>query len=516
MNLAELVCRAAERAPARSALVLADGTSRDWAETQDRISRRASVLQDLGVGAGDRVALLALNSEDYLETMYAALWAGAVIVPMNTRWSLAENIYCLNDCRAKILVTSSACSGQADLLVAGSPSVVSHLQLQGGQADEDFERLLARAEPAQLVDAAGCDLAGIFYTGGTTGFPKGVMLSHASLLSSSISFWLTMPELPNDARYLHVAPMFHLADASQTIGVTLQAGTHLFVSAFDPLQIVDLLFAKQVTDLLLVPVMLDPILDAAEGRPEVFASLKRLIYGGSPISPGTLQRLIKAAPHLDLAQGYGQTEMAPTITVLTPADHRRGTDDDNVRASAGRPAFGIDVRVVGEDFIPLPRGEVGQVIARGANAMLGYWERKDQTADTLINGWVATGDAGYFDSDGYLFLVDRYKDMIVTGGENVFSVEVERALGLHPMVRMAAVIGVPHDQWGEAVHAFVIPEAGTAPTADELIAHCKSLIAGYKAPKSLEVVTDLPVSAAGKIQKNQLRKTYAMPDRHMN
>ena len=511
MNLAQLVRRAADLSPDMIATICLEGTRRTWRETDERIARLAAALQSLGLGPGDRLALLAVNSAAYLEVMFAAFRADVAIVPMNIRWSVSENIFCLNDCRAKMLIVDRHFAGQAVSLSEGAGSVETLIHLDGvpsGAIGLDYEELIASTEPGVMGDRGGDDLAGIFYTGGTTGFPKGVMLSHANLLASSLSFWLSMPEMPRHVTYLHVAPMFHLADASQTIGVTLQQGTHMFMPFFDPAELAETMIAHQVTDIILVPTMIEQLLNAACSRPATFGSLRRLIYGGSPISPATLARLRAIAPHVDLAQCYGQTEMAPTITVLTPADHRSASDNDNRLSSAGRPAFDVDIRIVDADGKRLPVGQVGLIVARGRNAMLGYWERDEQTRATLTDGWVATGDAGYVDADGFLYLVDRYKDMIVSGGENVYSVEVERALSLHPAVASVAVIGIPSEQWGEAVHAMVVTRDDQATSPQELIAHCKNHIAAYKAPKTVEFLSSLPISPAGKIQKNLLRDRY--------
>ena len=511
MNLAQLVDRAASLSFDTIATISSDGTERTWGEVEDRVGRFAAALRSLGVAPGDRVALLGLNSASYLEAMFAVFRTDAVIVPMNSRWNVNENIFCLKDCRAKLLIVDGNFADQAAPLALGAESVTSTIYLDGlpSNADgHDYEALIGSTAAGDRGDRHGQDLAGIFYTGGTTGFPKGVMLSHANLLASSLAFWLSMPEMPRNVIYLHVAPMFHLADASQSIGVTLQHGTHLFMSFFDAALLIETVRQQQVTDVILVPTMIEQLLDAAQTTPDAFDSLKRLIYGGSPISPATLARLRAIAPHVDLAQCYGQTEMAPTITVLTPADHRDSSHNIRRLASAGRPAFDVEVRIVGDDFASLPVGQVGQVMTRGRNAMLGYWEREEQSRAALVDGWVATGDAGYLDDDGFLYLVDRYKDMIVSGGENVYSVEVEKTLSLHPAVKVAAVIGIPSPQWGEAVHAFIVTEDELPPSPQELITHCKSHIAGYKAPKSIEFVSSLPVSAAGKVQKVKLREKY--------
>jgi acyl-CoA synthetase (AMP-forming)/AMP-acid ligase II len=266
----------------------------------------------------------------------------------------------------------------------------------------------------------------------------------------------------------------------------------------------DAIARHRVTDMLLVPTMIQLLVDHPEARDHDLTSLRSVVYGASPISPAVLERAMKTVPGAEFTQAYGMTELSPVATILTPADHEAG----HLR-SAGRAAPHAEVRVVDPAGAPVPAGTVGEVAVRGGHVMQGYWNKPEETAAALRDGWMHTGDGGYLDDQGYLYVVDRIKDMIITGGENVYSTEVENALAAHPAVAQCAVIGVPDDHWGERVHAVIVPHPGASVTLEELRAHAKTLIAGYKAPRSLEIAQALPLSGTGKVLKRELRQQHA-------
>jgi acyl-CoA synthetase (AMP-forming)/AMP-acid ligase II len=276
------------------------------------------------------------------------------------------------------------------------------------------------------------------------------------------------------------------------------------IPAFEPVAVVTAIQQHRVTDVLLVPTMVQLVVDHPRTHEFDLTSVRRVIYGASPISEGVLSRAMKTLPNALFTQAYGMTEVAPIATMLAPADHY----DPVRRRSAGRAAPHSEVRIIGPDDVELPRGQVGEIAVRGGHVMRGYWDRPAETAEALRGGWMHTGDGGWMDDDGYVYLVDRIKDMIITGGENVYSVEVENALCQHPAVATAAVIGVPDDTWGERVHAVVVPAAGRSLTLDDLAGFCRDRIASYKIPRSMELVEALPLSAAGKVLKRELRKPY--------
>jgi acyl-CoA synthetase (AMP-forming)/AMP-acid ligase II len=367
-----------------------------------------------------------------------------------------------------------------------------------------YEDLVAASDPTPDAGRGGDDLYGIFYTGGTTGDPKGVMLSHRSCLTSAMGTLVSNDVFLRGGVMLHAAPMFHLADiASWNIG-NLTGSTHVMVPSFTPAAVVQAIEAHGVTDALLVPTMIQMLADSPEAAEGDLSSMRRILYGASPMSESVLARARVALPRATFAQAYGMTELAPVATILPAADH----DDPSLARSCGRAAVHAEVRVVSPDDEELPRGEVGEIVVRGDHVMAGYWNKPEQSEVALRGGWMHTGDAGYMDERGYVFLVDRIKDMVISGGENVYSVEVENAIAKHPAVAQVAVIGLPDEEWGERVHAAVVLRGGASITLDELRALCRDEIAGYKLPRSLEVLDALPISGAGKVLKRELRRAH--------
>ena len=505
MNLTQSLHRNVQQAPDGIATVFGDRT-RTWAESADRISRLAAGLQHLGVSAGDRVAMLSLNSDRYHEYLYATWWAGAVVNPVNFRWSAAEIAYSLEDSGSQVLFVDDMFLPLVPQVLEASPTVRTVVHC--GDADTPdgmltFESLL---EFGTAEDAlrGGDDLAGIFYTGGTTGFPKGVMLSHANLLVSSLGSSATGNFVVPGGRLLHAAPMFHLADLCAWLGRNLLGGSHVILPMFTPDGVIAAIETHRPTDALLVPTMLQMLVDTPAVKEADLSSLVKVLYGASPISEALLERVRRTLPHTALTQAYGMTELSPVATMLTPEAH----EDADLRRSAGQAAPHAEVRIVGPDGLEVPRGTVGEVVVRGGHVMLGYWNKPEETAAAVVDGWMHTGDGGRMDEAGHVFIVDRIKDMIVSGGENVYSVEVENAVAKHPSVAACAVIGVPDDEWGERVHAVVVLQPGAALDIDDLRAHTKDLIAGYKAPRTLDVVDALPMSGAGKVLKRDLREQY--------
>ncbi|MEZ5726646.1 MAG: long-chain-fatty-acid--CoA ligase [Burkholderiaceae bacterium] len=482
-----------------------------WRSFTDRVARLAAGLASLGVQRGDRVAILALNSDRYLEYYYGCYWLGAVVVPMNLRWSPAENAYSLNDSGAQTLFVDDVFLKAMPAILAEAKGVRHFVFTGEGETPEGWHRhdeLIAAHEPAEDAGAGGHDLAGIFYTGGTTGFPKGVMLSHLAIWSSGMAMAFNLG-CSARTNYLHAAPMFHLADGAMSNCVTVAGGSHSFIAAFDPAKVLDAIEQHAVTDVLLVPTMVQMLLNAESYSPARLASLQRVIYGASPMPEGVIRRCLTELPEVGFAQAYGQTELAPLATINPPEQHVLDGPNSQRLRSAGRACACVELKIVGDDGQELPRGQVGEVIVRGPNTMTGYWKLPEQTAATLKNGWVHTGDAAWMDDEGYIYIADRLKDMIISGGENVFSAEVESAISKHPAVREVAVVGIPSEQWGESVHAIIVPHADAKVSEQEIIEHSKGLIAHYKCPRSVEFRREpLPLSGAGKVLKRDLRAPY--------
>lgn len=479
-----------------------------WREFEMRVSRFASALKYLGVKKEERVAILALNSDRYLEYLYAVAWAGAASNPVNIRLAPQEIAYSLNDSESRILLVDDSFAG---LIPTISPFLrtVEHVIFIGETSvpDDclDYENLIQQCQPVEDAEAGGDHLAGLFYTGGTTGKSKGVMLTHDNLVFNAINVVAEMG-YSQSSTYLHAAPMFHLADMASTFAVTLAGGTHCAVPKFDVDDVLKAIQKFRISHTLLVPTMVNLLVSSNNLKKYDIGSLKRLLYGASPMPEVVLERVMQLLPGVCLTQGYGQTEASPIIATLSPQDHIPG---GSKLKSAGRAAIGVEVTIRDAHSVVMKNGVVGEICARGPNVMLGYWGMDAKSNEALRGGWLHTGDLGYIDDDGYLFIVDRAKDMVISGGENVFSVEVEGAIYTHEAVQECAVIGVPDDFWGERVHAVVVPKNGFELCEDEIVEHCKARIAGYKVPRSVTIQTDaLPVSGAGKILKAELRKLY--------
>jgi acyl-CoA synthetase (AMP-forming)/AMP-acid ligase II len=482
-----------------------------WAEFQGRVARLAGGLKGLGVKSEDRVAILALNSDRYLEYYFGCYWGGHVVVPMNLRWSAAENAYSLNDSGAETLFVDDAFMPMTEEILKEAKGVKNFIYLGDGDAPDGWHKyteLVESSEPTEDVGAGGEDLAGIFYTGGTTGFPKGVMLPHRGLWSSAVGVAYSFG-LNQDTRYLHAAPMFHLADGAFSMGTTVGGGTHTFIPAFDPAKTVAIIAEHKVTNTLLVPTMVKMVLDNPAIKDADVSSLTQIVYGASPMPEGTIRQAMDEMPNVAWYQAYGQTELSPLATFNPPENHiLEGPGSEKLR-SAGRAALCNEIKIVGDDGAELPRGEVGELLVRGPNTMQGYWNKPEETAAALKDGWVYTGDGAYMDEGGYIYIADRLKDMIISGGENIFSAEVESAVSRHPGVSEVAVVGIPSDEWGESVHAIIVPAAGATVTEAEIIEHCKKLIAGYKCPRSIQFRDEsLPLSGAGKVLKRDLRAPF--------
>jgi len=513
MQITQTLHRAVARQPGAVATICG-ARRRTFAQFQDRVSRLAGALQTLGVQTGDRVGILSLNSDRYVEFFMAVPWAGAAVNPVNTRWSAAEIAYSLDDCDTQVLLIDDPFLPLLPELLARTSSLRTLIHVGDGPTPDgmlSYETLLTEAKPVPDARRGGTDLAGVFYTGGTTGFPKGVMLSHDGLCQNSL-FAVAEGMARAGAIGLHAAPLFHIAAITVLGFLWAVGGTHVTLPSFTPLGVLQAIERERISTTVLVPTMIQMTVDHPEAASFDLSSLETLVYGASPISEALVERATKLLPTTQLIQIYGMTEMAPIMTTLAGVFHRgEGLARGKVR-SAGQATFGVEVRIVDPQGNELPRGEVGEIAVLSPAVMLGYWNKPEETASALgrpgREGWMHTGDAGRMDEDGFLFLVDRVKDMIVSGGENVYSVEVEQAVAKHPAVAACAVIGVPDADWGERVHAVVVLKAGAEATMDDIRDHCKTLIGGYKCPRSVDFVPALPMSGAGKVLKTKLREPF--------
>ncbi len=509
-QISQFVRRAMQTGADKIATVCGD-RQRTWREFDDRVKRLAGAMHQLGLNPGDRVGILALNSDRYLECLFGLSLGGFVFVPINTRLAGPEIVFWLVDSGCSALFVDDAFVAVLPRVRPETPDLRHVVYMGESTAPHDlldFETLLAGAEP--LADSIGADndLAGIFYTGGTTGRSKGVMLSHDNIMSNALNCQ-PYTQASEDTRYMHAAPMFHLADNAMTYLVTGFRGTHYFLPRFEPGALVRLIAEHRITLVLIVPTMINMMVHHPDVEQYDLTCVDRLLFGASPMPEAVLRRAMQVMPATKFIQAYGQSEASPVMTML---DHRYSCFEGPFAGrakSAGRAVLDCEVRIHDQDDNEVPRNTVGEICGRGAMVMLGYWKQPELTAHTLRNGWLHTGDGGYMDDEGFVFIVDRVKDMIISGGENVYSAETEEALYNHPAVAECAVIGVPDDTWGERVHAIVRLKPDMRATPGELIQHCHALIANYKCPRTLDLRDEpLPLSGAGKILKTELRKPF--------
>jgi long-chain acyl-CoA synthetase len=489
-TFADPLARANRIAPDGLAVVC-DQERLTYRQLNDRCRRLAGGLRGLGLVPGDRVAVVAGNSHRYLELYLAVPADGMVIVPLNARHAEAELRYALEDSGTRVLVTDR------------DPGALAEIVERVIMLPDDYEKLIVEGKDVDLGEGVTEDtLAGLFYTGGTTGASKGVMLSHRNLVANAFHSIVGLG-LTSEDRSLIMAPMFHAAGTITLLANIWLCATQV-ITPFEPSLVLDLVEREAITSMLGVPTMLAAVSEEQLARPRDTTSVGTFVHGGSPIASEVLRRAHAAFPCANLIELYGATELGPLATVQL---HEERILDGPALRSCGQPVAGVDVRIFCTDGTEAHPGQVGEVAVRGPNVLLGYWNKPAQTGAALVNGWYRSGDLGYMDEVANLYLVDRAKDMIISGGENVYSSEVEEALYSHPMVLEAAVFGIPDDRWGERVHAAVVPRGPV--TVEDLVAHCRDRIAGYKVPKAIDLRDEaLPKSAAGKILKRELRRPY--------
>lgn len=463
-----------------------------YADVAHRVHRAASALRGKNLPAGAHVAIISDNSPFFFEAYLALACAGLVAVPINVRLSVNE---------AKFIASDSECV--AVLHDAANAELASAFENRLAISADDWEMIIRTAEPTAPVDGDENDLAHLCYTGGTTGTPKGVMLSHRNVAASTTNK-IVLGKFQRDDVWLHAAPMFHQADSWAVFAFTGLGARHVFMPRFEPKRALALMAQEQVTAFQLVPTMIVLMAETAGATPPDLTHLRRVLYGSAPMPTATLERAESVFGPV-FQHIYGLTEAAGTVAA-GPWPAEPAEIDGDRRKSCGQAVLGVDLRIATSNGRALAAGEVGRIQARGANVMTGYWRREAESAAAFVDGWLDTGDLGCMDEDGFLFIVDRAKDMIITGGENVYSAEVENVLCRHHAVLEAAVIGLPDARWGEAVTAVVRLTEPEAASGEDLIAHCRLSLAGYKTPKRVVVMADLPKSGAGKIVKAELKQ----------
>jgi len=472
-----------------SGTALAPGDAHlSFSELETRVKGIAAALSAHGFSAGDRLALLLPNSPEYIELVYACSWLGVIAVPINTRLSLAEIDRVLAD--------------------AAPHGLVRHSSLPSPTVRISWQRVLDR-DPLEIRNDLPPDvvydpeaIVALIYTSGTTGRPKGVMVTHANILADihHFNYWMRYTE---GAVYLHAAPLFHIADFPAMFAAPAFSASQVTIPKFTPQSFCETVERERVSHTVLVPTMINLLTQFPEAGRYDLSSLDVLAYGGSPMAPELIQRTKELLPWSKLVQVYGLSETG----FLAGLQDREHTHDRLL--SCGRPCPGIDLQVIDESGEQVEAGTRGELAARGANVMRGYWNNPEDSTLAFRDVWFRTGDIGYQDSRGYFYILDRLKDMIVTGGENVYSGEVEAVIYAHPAVREAAVFGIPDPKWGELVMACVVPKTGMALTVEKLVAHCRQSLASYKVPRRVEFLdTELPKSGSGKILKRMLRERF--------
>ena len=484
----------------------ATGVTRTYREHFEDVARAIGGLRELGVERGDRFALMMVNSPEYLVLFHAALLGGGVVNPLNLRFAPKELAYVLQDSGSKVCFVDQHFAPIIDQVK--EEAGLEHVILVGeGDAahTRTYADLLASATPLIPEEGEESDPVVLMYTGGTTGLPKGVLSNQRGQVMNLNHCLMTLP-YERDSTFLLQTPMFHAASTLTMTSLPAAGGHIVTVPMFEPVAVMEAAQKYQPNFTVMVPTMIGMTLSHPEFTPDALASFTAIGYGASPMPQVLLEQIASQYPELDLWQVYGMTEASPVVTVLRPEDHRAG---GGLLRSAGAPVTGVELSIRDLDGSEVPIGEPGEVCARGGNFMVEYWNKPDATRDAFAGGWYHSGDAGYVDADGFLYLVDRVKDMIVTGGENVYSAEVENAIAGHPAVLQVAVIGVPSEEWGEAVHAIVVLREGAEATDAEIIDHAREWIAGYKVPKSVTFRADpLPLSGAMKVLKRELRAPY--------
>lgn len=483
-----------------------------YRQAQREVHRLANALVSCGFQPGDRMAILSKNSIEYMLLYFAASKAGLVPVPLNYRLAPGEWSYILNDAEAKVLFAASDYCRDVKTIPGELKTVQQFIAMDQTETPgwETYQSLLAGQPdtPPRHTAAPEDDLFQL-YTSGTTGHPKGAILTHRTVATHILQMGLAHNIKPGE-RMLLVAPIFHVAALNAGAFPCLAAGGCLYIQEnFKPDEVVRALSEAHINIGLLVPAMIQACLTAV---PDVaqrqYDELRLIHYGASPIAEATLRRAIEVFK-CEFSQGYGMTEMTAAIAILSWADHQHALrHKPELLVAAGRPILGTDVRVVDENDDDVPNGTIGEVLARGPQMMKGYWKQPEATAEALRGGWMHTGDAGILDEEGYLYIQDRVKDMVVSGGENIYPRVVEEVLFKHPAVAEVAVIGVPDDQWGETIKAVVVLRSGMTATAEEIMDFCRGKLGGFERPRSVDFVDALPRTPSGKVLKRVLREPY--------
>ena len=517
MLVTRFLRRAVKLYPNKTAVVCGENRF-TYAEYNERVNRLSNVLLGLNVEQGDRVSFLTFNCHRLLESYYGVVQMGAVLLPLNVRLSGEELAWILNHAEAKVLFVDKDLLPLIRPVIGKLETVQTFILLLDGVPPSDcnwldYESLLSSASPATppqpLIDEN--DVAELFYTSGTTGRPKGVMLTHRNLYANAISFIHGLDLRDGDV-FLQTVPLFHVNGWGTPHFLTCVGGTHVLMRAFDPQRVLELIEHERVTVGAMVPTMLNALLNFPDAGKYDVSSFSRLLVGGAP-PPESFFKAAAQKFGVDCFTGYGLSETSPGLAIATVKSHLASLPDDEqyrIKARTGLEVIGVELRVLddrGEDVENDGR-QIGEIVARSDGVMKGYWKDPEATSKVIVDGWFHTGDLATIDQENYIQIVDRKKDIIISGGENVASVEIENALYSHPAVSENAVIAVPDDKWGEVPKALVVLKPGQHVTEDDLLQHCRAKLAKFKVPKSVEFVDPLPKTGTGKTLKSRLRDKY--------
>ncbi|MEF8943099.1 MAG: long-chain-fatty-acid--CoA ligase [Desulfohalobiaceae bacterium] len=514
MTPRRILKRAVKLYPEKDAVV--DGQIRlTYREVEDRVNRVVQALDSLEIPFGARVAFLDYNTYRYMELYFGLAQSKRIILPLNIRLFPDDYTYILNDAEADMIIFHSDFKPVLQQ-IKDQLQTVSRFYIAEGEADQEwidgtYEELIRGSSnaPACYEPEDENDILNLYYTSGTTGRPKGVMLTHRNIYANALSTIISF-KLEDATVWYHVAPLFHMADAFFIWSVTFQGGRHVMQRQFDPKQVLQTIESEQVNSTMMIPTMINFLLNVPDLESFDLSSLQWIMVGGAPMSPANAKRLMDNLG-CQYVSGYGLTETTPLLTVGNLKDTLRDQDRERQLehiTRTGLEVVGVDIKVVdgNDQEVPWDKQSVGEIVVQGDNVMKGYWKLPEETDKVFKDGYFYTGDLATVDQEGYIFIVDRAKDIIISGGENISSVEIENALYTHPAVLECAVISMPHETWGEVPKAVVSLKAGEEVGEQDLIEHCRERLPKFKVPKKFEFVQELPKTGSGKIRKVDLRE----------
>ena len=518
MNTSEFLNITALIVPDRPAVVF-DGRTITFQELVSRVNRLADVLQNAGVTSGDRVATIQVNCNEHIEAYFASALLDAVYVPVNFRSTAEEIHYMISDSSARVVISGSRYIDLVDSIRSDLHSVSTYIGLDGtdkkGWLNYD-EAIRGAIDDPKFPEGDDEDLTMVMFTAGTTGSPKGVMLSHDSF-SSYILSNVSPADIEESEKNILTVPMYHIAGIQAVMAAIYGGRTLIIQRQFEPVEWMSLVQSEQANRAMMVPTMLKILMDHPDFEEYDLSSLEVITYGAAPMPLEIIKKAIEKFPETHFINAFGQTETAATITMLPPEDHILQGSEEEIQkklkrlTSIGKPLQDVEVRIVDDHGITVSQGSIGEIVAKGPRLMKGYWKQEEATAEALRGGWLYTGDLGYMDEDGYIFLSGRAKDFIKRGGEMVSPEEVEQVLHSHPSIDEAAIIGVPDVQWGEQVRAIIVPKEGEIIDEEDIVNYCRDRLASFKKPESVIVVRELPRNPLGKVLKTVLRERHGQP-----